>query len=145
MTAISWDKEAAGLAALWDDLRVTPPAKLDAECESVQMNLDLFVSDELDGVDVRVRHPRIWQHLQVCGDCRAAHDSLFDMLSAEAQGALAVLPPRPAVKGKSPAETWRLRLLPAADARPALLFVFAPSYLRQSLQPFERDRATFGR
>lgn len=136
MTATSWNREAAGLAALWDDLRATPPAKLAAECENARMNLDLFVSDELDGADVRVRHPRIFGHLQVCGECRAAHDSLFDLLSAEAQGVLADLPPRPVFNSKSATETWRLQFLPATDqARPALLFVFAPSYLRQSLQP----------
>lgn len=64
------------------------------ECDAVIAQLDLFVHDELRGVDVYTRHPRAWQHLQVCSDCRAEHDTLLELLIAEARGELAALPPR---------------------------------------------------
>ena len=99
------------------------------------MHLDLFVSDELDGVDVRLRHPRMWQHLQLCADCRADHDRLLGMLAAEIEGRLPALPPRPAPLQQH-AEPWRLEIVPTAGrSRPVLQFIFAPAYLRQSLRP----------
>ncbi len=135
MTAKSWDRETAALRALLTDLAPPAPSPRDEGCETAQMHLDLFVSDELDGVDVRLRHPRMWQHLQLCADCRADHDRLLGMLAAEIEGRLPVLPPRPAPL-QQPAEPWRLAVVPAPGRpRPALQFIFAPAYLRQSLRP----------
>lgn len=135
MTAKSWDRETAALRALLADLAPPAPSPRDEGCETAQMHLDLFVSDELDGVDVRLRHPRMWQHLQLCADCRADHDRLLGMLAAEIEGRLPALPPRPAPP-QQPAEPWRLEIVPAAGrSRPVLQFIFAPAYLRQSLRP----------
>jgi hypothetical protein len=113
--------------------------------------LDLFVHDELNGLDVRSRHPRVWQHLQVCADCRAEHDSLLDLLVAEAQGLLKPLPPRSStLQRPSIFQPWRtvIENLPG-QPRPALVFVFAPVYLQQSLRPAvgatRRDQAASGR
>jgi hypothetical protein len=134
MTAKSWDRETAALRALLADLAPPAPSPRDEECETAQMHLDLFVSDELDGVDVRLRHPRLWQHLQLCADCRVDHDRLFGMLAAEIEGRLPALPPR--LAPSLPAEPWRLEIVPAPGRpRPALQFIFAPAYLRQSLRP----------
>jgi hypothetical protein len=135
MTAKSWDRETAALRALLADLAPPAPSPRDEGCETFQMHLDLFVSDELDGVDVRLRHPRMWQHLQLCADCRADHDRLLGMLAAEIEGRLPVLPPRPVTPPRRE-ERWRLAVVPAAGRpRPALQFIFAPAYLRQSLRP----------
>jgi hypothetical protein len=124
------------LRALLADLAGDTSLALEQECAVMQMNLDLFVSDELDGADVRLRHPHLWRHLQVCETCREDHDRLLDMLSAEAEGRLAQLPPRPAVPLVGRVEPWRVEIVPAPGReRPTLQFVFAPSYLRQSLRP----------
>ena len=131
-----WDRESAGLRALIRDLSGQQPTQIAEECRQVQSNLDLYVSDELDSVDVRLRHPHMWEHLQVCADCRDAHDSLLDMLSAEIDGRLAALPPRPPEMNDLHARSWQLRTVSTSDgALPAMLFLFAPSYLRQSLKP----------
>ncbi len=136
----SFDSTAAGLRALLQDV-LDAPRSPRGECDAVIAQLDLFVHDELRGVDVRARHPRAWQHLQVCADCRTEHDTLLDILMAEARAELTALPPRkitmrPAVVTPPAAEPWRLLLEPLPDhPRPALVFVFAPAYLLRSLQP----------
>ncbi|MDQ1301460.1 MAG: hypothetical protein QG637_1382 [Chloroflexota bacterium] len=136
MTVKSWDREAAALRAVLADLAPLAPTPRGEGCETAQMHLDLFVSDELDGVDVRRRHLQIWQHLQLCEDCRADHDRLFSMLAAEIEGRLPALPPRRAAPPPAHEEPWRLEVVPASGpARPALQFIFAPAYLRQSLRP----------
>ena len=89
----SFDSTAAGLRALLQDRRAAPWSPR-GECDAVIAQLDLFVHDELRGVDVCARHPRAWQHLQVCVDCRAEHDMLLELLLAEARAELAALPPR---------------------------------------------------
>jgi hypothetical protein len=135
MTAKSWDRETAALRAVLEDLAPAPSLRNEG-CETTQMHLDLFVSDELDGVDVRLRHPRMWQHLQLCADCRADHDRLLGMLAAEIEGRLPILPPRRAAPPPVREEPWRLEIVPARGReRPALQFIFAPAYLRQSLRP----------
>jgi hypothetical protein len=131
----SFDSATAGLRALLQDV-LDAPRSPRGECDAVIAQLDLFVHDELRGVDVRARHPRAWQHLQVCADCRAEHDTLLDLLAAEAHGELAPLPPRRIVASPPVAQPWRLVFEPLADhPRPALAFVFAPAYLLRSLQP----------
>ncbi|MCX6028744.1 MAG: hypothetical protein NT169_05510 [Chloroflexi bacterium] len=98
-------------------------------------HLDLFVHDELTGLDVRSRHPRAWQHMQVCTDCRAEHDSLLEMLAAEAAGKLEALPPLRIATSPPSAAPWRV-VIEATPilSRPVLLFVFSPAYLQRSLQ-----------
>lgn len=136
MSTQPWDRDMAALRALLED--VAPPAPLPRaeECDMTQMHLDLFVSDELDGVDVRARHPQMWQHLQGCAACREDHDRLFALLAAEIEGRLPSLPPRPAASS-APSETpWRLEILPAAGRKwPSLQFIFTPAYLQRSLRP----------
>lgn len=135
MTAQSWDRETAALRALLKDVAPPTPTSRAAECEMFQTHLDLFVSDELDGVDVHVRHPQMWRHLQVCAACREDHDRLLAMLVAKIEGRLPALPPRSVAPPLASAEPWRLELAPAAGrAQPTLQFIFAPAYLRQSLQ-----------
>jgi hypothetical protein len=74
----------------------------------MMQHLDLFVHDELTGLDVRSRHPRMWQHLQVCTGCRAEHDSLLEMLVAEAAGKLEDLPPLRIAASPPSAAPWRV-------------------------------------
>jgi hypothetical protein len=128
------NRPIAGLRALLGDL-VEEPDRADSECATVRGKLDLYVSDELDGLDVRARHPALWQHLQTCTACRQEHDSLLDLLAAEARGELTPLPARPPAV-RAPAELpWRVVFNPSDKPRPELLFVFAPAYLSQSLRP----------
>lgn len=135
MTTTAWDRETAALRALLRDLAQPSSQPRAEECEVFLANLDLFVSDELDGVDVRQRHARAWRHLQQCPDCREEHDRLFALLAAEMAGRLPTLPPRRAAPAATPDEPWRLEVAPALDrARPTLQFIFAPAYLRQSLR-----------
>ncbi len=98
-------------------------------------HLDLFVHDELTGRDVRSRHPRVWQHMQVCSGCRAEHDSLLEMLAAEAAGKLEALPPLRIAAPPPSAAPWRVAIEATPNlSRPVLLFVFTPIYLQRSLQ-----------
>jgi len=101
----------------------------------MQAKLDLYVSDELDGINVHGRHPDVWSHLQLCPLCRQEHDSLIDLLTAEARGELTALPPRAPMVRASAEPPWRVFFETEGRARPELLFVFAPVYLRQSLRP----------
>jgi len=136
MTAKSWDRETAALRAVLEDLASPAPSPRAEECEAFQMHLDLFVSDELDGVDVRLRHPQMWRHLQLCAECREDHDRLFGMLAAEIEGRLPARPPRPGAPPPLREAPWRLEVVPAPGRpRPVLQFIFAPAYLRQSLRP----------
>lgn len=129
------DRVKAGLRALLSDLAAHEP-QIGRECKMAQDKLDLYVSDELDGLDARIRHPDVWRHLQVCESCRAEHDDLLDLLMAEAQGQLAPLPPRRAAAVVPAQAPWQVHVVAAqAPARPTLTFVFAPAYLRQSLRP----------
>lgn len=125
-----------GLRRLLEDLRAAE-ARPESQCSGMRNLLDLYVSDELDGLNVQARHPGVWRHLQTCADCRAEHDSMLDLLLAEAEGRLEALPPRPLVVGRAEnSPPWRLVLSPPhAAAQPALVFVFAPAYLHQSLRP----------
>ncbi len=124
----------AGLRALLEDLLEDAPATGD-ECDVMRRNLDLYVDDELEGRDAAGRQPALWAHLQGCATCRQEHDTLLALLKAELRGELASLPPRPAVTPVSDMAPWRLLLAPGAGARPELLFVFWPAYLRDSLRP----------
>jgi hypothetical protein len=128
------DRPIAGLRALLGDL-VEEPERADSECATVRGKLDLYVSDELDGLDVRARHPTLWNHLQTCAACRLEHDSLLDLLAAEARGELTPLPARPPAVLAPVEPPWRAVIVPSDKPRPELLFVFAPAYLRQSLRP----------
>lgn len=131
-----WNRQTAGLRALLEDLREPAPAP-DDECVRMLEHLDLFVSDELDGVDVRARHPAMWRHLQVCAACRTEHNEFFDLLAAEMRGELLPAPARPAPPpAVEQSQPWRVAFEPqGAEQRPTLLFVFARSYLGQSLRP----------
>lgn len=129
------DPVRAGLRALLSDI-ASHKAQTARECEMTQGTLDLYVSDELDGLDARARHPDLWRHLQGCPGCRAEHDSLLALLTAEAQGELPALPPRPAAVAAPAQAPWQVRFpVGQTPAAPALTFVFAPAYLRQSLRP----------
>lgn len=128
------DRLKAGLRALLSDLAAYEPP-IAHECAMVQEKLDLYVSDELEGHDVQVRHPDLWRHLQGCVICRAEHDDLLKLLTLDAQGLLAALPPRRTNIAPAPQAPWQVQFGSAhSSARPALTFVFAPTYLRQSLR-----------
>lgn len=128
------DRPMAGLRALLGDL-VEEGERADSECITVRGKLDLYVSDELDGLEVRARHPTLWKHLQTCAACRLEHDSLLDLLAAEARGELTPLPARPPAVLAAAELPWRVVVNPADRPRPELLFIFAPEYLRRSLRP----------
>ena len=129
------DRIRAGLRALLSDLAAHEPL-IAHECAMVQEKLDLYVSDELDGRDVHVRHPDLWRHLQGCVICRAEHDDLLKLLTLDAQGQLAALLPRRTNSAPAPQASWQMQFGSVqSSARPALTFVFAPTYLRQSLRP----------
>lgn len=133
MTVSPWDSVSSGLRSLLGDLVGRQPPQLAEECARCQLNLDLYVSDELDGVAVRDRHPHVWQHLQACAACRAVYDGLVDLLTVEAEGRLAELPPQPAFAGALPAP-WLVKRVPEpGNAVPALVFLFASAYLRRCL------------
>jgi hypothetical protein len=103
-------------------------------------NLDLFVSDELDGVDVRARHPHLWQHLQRCAACQEEHDNLLELLlMAENMDRLPDIPSLQMPRSPSAPQPWHLLFerLPG-QPRPALLFLFSPAYLQKSLRPAAR-------
>lgn len=50
-------------------------------CREVQEVLDVYLSDELKGHDVRLAYPEVWQHIQTCANCQYEHDTLLDALS----------------------------------------------------------------
>jgi hypothetical protein len=129
-----WNSEEAGWRALLNDL-ADEPASQPIACQRLSRNLDLYVSDELDGSDVQSRYPDLWAHLQNCARCRAAYVDLRDVLSAEAEGQIVTeLPPR--TSGLlPPGLPWQLwAQADAPDASPAVLFVFARTYLAGSLR-----------
>ncbi len=95
----------AGMRSLWSDLSESSDLPGDESGDMLE-NLDLFVSDELDGVDVRLRHPSVWRHLQVCAVCREVHDELLDLMVAMGQSDLLELPP------------FKVTAQPAPAARP---------------------------
>jgi hypothetical protein len=127
----------AGWRVLLGDL-LDQPASLPESCAAVLTSLDLYVSDELEGVDVRARHPAFWAHLQGCSECRAEYLELRDLLQAESDGAVAAFAAgglESPSQSPGPVDVWRLAIEPIAGRRePALQFIFAPVYLRQSLR-----------
>jgi hypothetical protein len=74
------------LLTLWDDILQLPAEP--AGCARCSATLDQFVSDWLLGVDVMRRHPAVWQHLQVCQDCRAEFEALAELLALEVEAVL---------------------------------------------------------
>jgi len=142
-----WNSMIAGMRSLLSDLAEVQDMP-GGECRAMRENLDLLVSDELDGIDVRVRHPNLWRHLQVCAVCREAHDDLLELMTMMEAPAQQELPPLKMVAEPPPAEPWHL-LVEMLPDRPgaSLLFLFAPDYLQKSLQPVARfgkgQRAVF--
>lgn len=129
------DRERSALRSLMADL-VDGASSADQACDAVRERLDLYVGDELDGRDARARQPHIWSHLLSCAACRAEHDSLLELLTAEAEGRLRPLPGRSVPVPKPVTDPWQVWFQPPeGGARPALVFVFAPAYLRRSLRP----------
>lgn len=122
----------AGLRALLEDILEDTDAPPD-DCVAMRQNLDLYVNDELEGQDARGRQPALWAHLQSCTACRAQHDMLLALLTAEARAELTPLP-SPSSAAAVDAPPWRVVIEPRAAERPALLFVFLPTYLRDGLR-----------
>ncbi|MDH7486978.1 MAG: hypothetical protein QHJ81_11965 [Anaerolineae bacterium] len=109
-------------------------AALCADCGS---RLDLLVSDELDGLDVRRLHPDLWAHLQVCERCREEYDHLRTLLILEREGGLVYLPPielprLPFLPPEPEVPPWRVDRSEQGDSL-SLQFLFAPAYLQHSL------------
>jgi hypothetical protein len=67
-----------------------PPVEREPGCTDVRPLVELYVSDEMEGRDVRCEHPLIWQHLQDCLGCREEYELLYDVLTREKRGQLAV-------------------------------------------------------
>ena len=134
------DPMHAGLRALLDDL-LDGAAAANDECDAMRRNLDLYVHDELEGRDAAGRQPALSSHLQTCADCREQHDMLLSLLTAEARGELTPLPPRPAIAPVPSLPPWKVVVEPGPSERPALVFVFLPTYLRDSLR---RNRVAEG-
>ena len=135
-----WNSMIAGMRSLLWDLSEAQDLS-GGECGAMRENLDLFVSDELDGVDVCVRHPNLWRHLQVCAVCREMHDELLDLMMMMESPIQHELPPLEMTAEPPPAEPWHL-LMETLPDRPgaSLLFLFAPDYLQKSLQSMPSSR-----
>lgn len=130
--------EIEQLGRLLDDLFDADRAEEDdaALCADCMSRLDLFGSDELDGFDVRRLHPELWEHLQVCENCRQMYDHLRTLLILEQEGGLLPSPPMELPRLPFLAEPapppWCVEQSEQAD-RLSLRFFFAPVYLQHSL------------
>ncbi|MDH7487114.1 MAG: hypothetical protein QHJ81_12665 [Anaerolineae bacterium] len=131
--------EIGQLGRLLDDLFDNDQAEEDnaALCADCMSRLDLFVSDELDGLDVRRLHPELWEHLQACERCREEYDHLRTLVILEQEGGL--LPPPPTELPRLPflapepaPPPWRVEQSEQGDHL-SLHFFFAPVYLQYSL------------
>ena len=141
------DSRKMGWRALLADL-LDQPVALPGACAAMLSNLDLYVSDELDGVDVRSRHPDLWAHLQNCSECRAEYLDLRDLLSAELRGEIPEIVAGglelPAQR-RELADAWEVAVEQVQGRRePALLFIFGPGYLWQSLRSSLHRRPASG-
>jgi len=109
-------------------------------CEDCMNRLDLFVSDELDGLDVRRQHPYLWAHLQACESCRQEYEQLRDLLTRELRGDLLSPPPHelPRLPFLSPKAVpiWQANVVEEGvgeEYRLCMCFRFDLAYLQQSL------------
>jgi len=108
-------------------------------CEDCMNQLDLFVSDELNGLDVRQQHPNLWAHLQMCESCRQEYEQLRDLLTRERQGDLESPPPfelprLPFLAPQPVTLPWYSVVDRSGEgAHLSLQFPFAPAYLQHSL------------
>ncbi len=135
----------AGILTLLGDLRRELPER-DARCRATADKLDLYVSDELDGIDVKLRHPSVWEHLKGCGSCRREYDSLLELLVAEMASELPELPEghEALSANESMLEPWRVTIRSASGSDAGnLVFVFSPAYLEQSLFPASRSASSY--
>ena len=82
----SEEERARRLLTLWDDILQLPAEP--AGCARCSAGLEQFVGDWLLGADVARRQPAVWQHLQVCQDCRAEFEALAALLTVEVEGIL---------------------------------------------------------
>lgn len=58
-------------------------SKVEFTCHEVQSVLDVYISDELKGRDVRAEHLEIWQHILTCASCRREYEVLAAALSVD--------------------------------------------------------------
>lgn len=116
----------------------------DVTCQECEALLDVYVDAELANEGARRRYPLLWQHLQDCAECAAAHNLLFETLAQEMQGELQTVPqPEPTghfhdVQQKlsfleSPATDvpWTARLRSRLAGAPfGLTFTLSPAYVQ---------------
>jgi hypothetical protein len=74
------------LLTLWEDVLQLPAEP--AGCARCSAGLDQFVGDWLLGVGVARQQPAVWQHPQVCPDCRAEFEALAELLALEVEAVL---------------------------------------------------------
>lgn len=108
-------------------------------CEECEGLLDVYVDAELAGQEVQRRYPTLWEHLQTCDACAAAHELLFETLAQEKRGALKPLPPTPPprlsfLEPPAPDTPWTVRLRSRLTGAPfGITFTLTPTYLRKLL------------
>lgn len=128
-------------------LRPGSLSSTDIDCDACQEMLDVIVSDELHGIDVRARYPLVWAHLEHCAECWQA----YDLVSGSLQPERALVPPPAfAPQGtprlsfvqprsrpeRSQGPPWTARLRSRLAGAPfGLAFSFNLDYLRTLLAP----------
>lgn len=112
-----------------------------ADCAECLSNLDIYISEELQGNDAPTLYVNMWKHLQGCDDCKRDHDQMLDVLKRERAGSEGYVPTpnlatpplsflQPAAKGIDWVSRVRSRL---ADAAGGVEFVFSLKYLADRL------------
>jgi len=62
--------------------------EMSAACRDFWEAFDLYLSDDLAGVDVRERYPSLWRHLQECPLCRREYEEWRELLARSRTGRL---------------------------------------------------------